>query len=145
MKYFIMRGPTRALAGPSRVCGARVLSSSAKTTLAHKEEVVQEHLEPKPFTSIPRHKGLPLIGSSWEYLLKFKGKRHLVPAHREKVYGKIFLEKMSPVFPDILTVMDPTDIETVLRADGKTPNRPGIPAIEDSRMAAGLELGVLFS
>lgn len=145
MKCFVMSGPTRAVAGPSLVCGARVFSSSAKTTLAHEEEVVQDQPEPKPFTSIPRHKGLPLIGSSWEYLVKFKDKRHLVPGHREKVYGKIFLERMSPVLPDILTVMDPKDIETVLRADGKTPHRPGIPAMEDSRMAAGLELGVLFS
>lgn len=135
----------RALAGSSLVCGARAFGSSAKTVLAHKEEAAQEHPEPKPFTSIPRHKGLPFIGSSWEYLLKFKNKRHLVPGHREKVYGKIYLERMSPVFPDFLTVMDSKDIETVLRADGKTPIRPGIPAVEDLRMAAGLELGVLFS
>ena len=61
-------------------------------------------------------------------------------------YGYVYKEKMFPALSEILLVSDPVDVEKLLSADGKWPNRPeGFGVLEKIREKAGIPLGVLMA
>ncbi|XP_078592495.1 cytochrome P450 10-like [Branchiostoma floridae x Branchiostoma japonicum] len=96
----------------------------------------------RPFHDIPGPKGLPIIGSLWEYT--FLGK--LDPRRFDEVlwnryqeYGKIYKEDLGPR-GTFVRIADPGDIETVYRNEGRYPHRPSFPLVRESMEAAGQEL-----
>ncbi|KAI8483292.1 hypothetical protein Bbelb_390330 [Branchiostoma belcheri] len=96
----------------------------------------------RPFHEIPGPKGLPIIGSLWEYT--FLGK--LDPRRfdealwtRYQQYGKIYKENLGPR-GTFVRIADPGDIETVYRNEGRYPHRPSFPLVRESMEAAGQEL-----
>ncbi|XP_066279066.1 cytochrome P450 10-like [Branchiostoma lanceolatum] len=96
----------------------------------------------RPFREIPGPKGLPIIGSLWEYT--FLGKldpRRFDEAlwSRYQQYGKIYKENLGPR-GTFVRIADPADIETVYRNEGRYPHRPSFPLVRESMEAAGQEL-----
>jgi len=84
---------------------------------------------PKPFSSMPGPKMLPIIGSVLEYsnLGQYSFERmHLAKKENVLKYGKIYKEKLGR---DIVQLFDPGDIEKVLRVEGKFPIRPALPLL----------------
>ena len=81
----------------------------------------------KPFHKIPGPRGLPFIGTGLEcvWYTRF-GEGLSIMNERVKQYGKISKEKMFCGQPEMITISDPKDVETVFRADGKFPNRPDL-------------------
>ena len=69
-------------------------------------------------SDIPGPRGLPILGSTLDYL-KALDKSYLLLFERVKKYGDIYKEKMFAGMPYSVVVTDATDIETVFRADGK--------------------------
>jgi hypothetical protein len=104
------------------------LSRSRKlTTLYNVARVYSSASSPvKSFDEIPEPKGLPLLGTSLE-MMKHQKKLHELISARFKKYGPIYKERLLPSekTPSVF-ICDPKDTATVLRADGKYPNRPDI-------------------
>lgn len=97
----------------------------------------------KAVKDIPGPRGLPVLGSSLDYL-KLKEKAHLLFFDRVKEYGSIYKEKMFSGMPYIVTVTDSTDIETVFRSDGKYPDRPDMPLSYEIRDALKIPYALLL-
>ncbi|XP_022312941.2 cytochrome P450 10-like [Crassostrea virginica] len=78
----------------------------------------------KPFDSIPGPKGLPVIGTLFDYMKKdgFRFNK-LFEAYRQRaqVFGPIFKENIANISTVVIT--DPTEYNKVVRADGKYPKR----------------------
>ena len=78
----------------------------------------------KPFSEIPAAKGWPLLGTFMDYGKPGTlYKEYRVMQQRVKKLGWIFREKPLPTYPEMLVVVDPDDVQTVFRADGKWPTR----------------------
>ena len=92
---------------------------------------------------IPGPRGLPILGSTLDYLRVLE-KTHLLLFERAKKYGNIYKEKIFAGMPYSVVVTDASDIETVFRADGKYPIRPDTPISYDMRDALKIPYGLLF-
>lgn len=84
-----------------------------------------------------------MTGTSLEYV-RYRDKSHLIFFDRVNSYGKIYQEKMLAGLPRLVSICDPTDIETVLRADGKYPDRPELPLMYEIRDALKIPYGLLL-
>ncbi|XP_011405733.1 PREDICTED: cytochrome P450 27C1-like [Amphimedon queenslandica] len=95
-------------------------------------------------SDIPGPRGLPILGSTIDYL-RALDKSYLLLFERVKKYGGIYKEKMLAGMPYSVIVTDTSDIETVFRADGKYPIRPDTPMSLDMRDALKIPYGLLLS
>ena len=71
-------------------------------------------------------------------------KAYRVMQQRVKKLGWIFREKPFPTQPEMLVVVDPDDVQTVFRADGKWPSRILLDAWPESRRRANLPTGIFM-
>ena len=133
----------------SRVILSSVFTRRHQTTTAS-DSAERDHC--KPFSAIPREKGLPYFGTFLKsIILSFlkTTQQFIIPMERAKKHGKIWREQPLPgkEFDAVYTV-NPSDVQKVFRAEGKLPHRMNIPGLQDVRTASAGpegELGVLFS
>ena len=103
-------------------------------------------VESKPFSAIPKVKGLPVLGTILDYArTEFKGRPFVVPIHRLEEYGRIYREKPIPNGPEFVITLNPADAETVFRADGSEPHRPTFSIFDEARKKAKQERGLVLS
>ncbi len=88
----------------------RVLLSDAHNRLQTSEPDL------RPFKEIPKTKCF--LGVNWEFMKDSKKLVEYVSKQVEQ-YGTIFRDKPFPGFPELLYVVDPTDIEKVFRVGDK--------------------------
>ena len=81
--------------------------------------------EPLPFDQIPGPKGR--YATAIEFYRQSDGfaKFYKIPEKLFKVYGPIYKQYVTDKTP-VVHIMEPTDFETVYRAEGKYPRRPSI-------------------
>ena len=97
----------------------------------------------KSMREIPGPTGLPLLGTTLDYL-RLKDKAHTLFFDRAKKYGNIYKEKLFTGMPTVVNICDPADIEVLFRADGKYPNRNEIAFFYEVRDALGIPYGLLL-
>ncbi|XP_066267323.1 probable cytochrome P450 49a1 [Branchiostoma lanceolatum] len=130
-----------------RICGARSLSA-LKTTYRPQStraaESAAHEAAARPFDEIPGPKGLPLIGTAWDYTPfgQFPLKTNLRGSFRErtKTYGSIYREKIGPM--DLVVISDPKEIGKVFRNEGRYPERLPLMSVKIYRELKKLPLGV---
>ena len=101
-----------------------------------------ETAEVKPYSEIPGPKGLPFVGTLFDYV-RDKGhtKIHEIQQDRVQQYGEIYREKI--VDYDTVIISNPDDVEYLFRNEGKYPQRePSFPLWmkykEDRKQANGV-------
>ncbi|XP_078598368.1 putative cytochrome P450 49a1 [Branchiostoma floridae x Branchiostoma japonicum] len=131
-----------------RVCGARSLAA-LKTTVTRAESTRAEEsgvydTAARPFEEIPGPKGLPFIGTGWDYspFGRFPIKTNFRDSFRERTrtYGSIYREKIGPL--DLVVISDPKEIGKVFRNEGKYPGRPPLGSVKIYREVRKLPTGV---
>ena len=105
----------------------------------------QHQPEPKPFSEVPAAKGWPLLGTFMDYgKPDTLNKTYRVMQQRVKKLGWIYREKPLPTLPEMLIVVDPDDVQTVFRADGKWPSRITLDAWVESTRQADVPPGIFM-
>ena len=100
---------------------------------------------PKPYKDIPGPKGYPFIGTTLDYRNDKYTFSNVMKKRFDK-YGPIYREKIFPGLAEQVIICDPSDVETVFRADGEWPNRPvGGDMIGEILKAAKIESAGLLS
>ena len=101
-----------------------------------------ENAEVRPFNEIPGPKGLPFVGTLFDYV-RDKGhtRIHQIQQERAEQYGEIYREKILDF--DTVTISNPDDIQYLFRNEGKNPQRePPFPLWmkykEDRKQAHGV-------
>lgn len=81
-----------------------------------------ENAEVRPYNEIPGPKGLPFVGTLFDYV-RDKGhtKIHQIQKDRAEQYGEIYREKILDY--DTVTISNPDDIQYLFRNEGKYPQR----------------------
>jgi len=76
----------------------------------------------KPYNEIPGPKGLPFVGTLFDYV-RDKGhtRIHQFQQERAQQYGEIYREKILDL--DTVTISNPDDIQYLFRNEGKYPQR----------------------
>ena len=97
----------------------------------------------KSMREIPGPTGLPLLGTTLDYL-RLKDKAHTLFFDRVKTYGNIYKEKIFPGVPTTVNICDPADIEVLFRAEGKYPDRNERKFFYEVRDAIGMPYGVVL-
>ncbi|CAH1233707.1 CYP27A1 [Branchiostoma lanceolatum] len=131
-----------------RVCGARSLAA-LKTTYrpqsTRAEESAAHGAAARPFDEIPGPKGLPLIGTAWDYTPfgRFPLKTNMRDSFRErrKTYGSIYREKLGPM--DLVVISDPKEIEKVFRNEGRYPERLPLMSMKIYRELKKMPVGLV--
>ncbi|KAI0213553.1 Cytochrome P450 10 [Lamellibrachia satsuma] len=100
----------------------------------------------KPFSEMPGPKGLPYIGTLWEYMkrngLKFN-KMFQVMEMRAKAHGSIYKENIGVMTS--VVVSDPSEYAKVMRGEGRCPHRIELDPMVHYRMKRGMSLGAINS
>ena len=105
----------------------------------------QHQAEPKPFSEIPAAKGWPLLGTFMDYgKPDTLNKAYRVIQQRVKKLGWIYREKLFSTFPEMLVVVDPDDVQTVFRADGKWPSRMTLDVWVESERHSNVPPGIFM-
>ena len=101
-----------------------------------------ENMEVKPYKEIPGPKGLPFVGTLFDYV-RDKGhtRIHQIQQDRAQQYGEIYREKILNY--DTVTISDRDDIQYLFRNEGKYPQREPLFPIwmkykEDRKQAHGV-------
>ena len=128
-------------------------SATTSTTYSHKDkgQLVRNRSsiaateDVKPFSAIPGPKGWPVVGNLFGALRGglLKGEMHKYNESQHLKYGPIYKEKMGPGF-EAVNIMDPADIEHVLRNEGKYPQRSVVEPFLRYREERGKPLGMLI-
>ncbi|KAI8499629.1 hypothetical protein Bbelb_226800 [Branchiostoma belcheri] len=122
------------------ICGAGIsVAPRTTTTATFRQQSTRAQTEgsaayessARPFEEIPGPKGLPLIGTAWDYS----------PFERTKTYGKIYREKLGPI--DFVVISDPKEIEKVFRNEGRYPKRRTLFTVKKYRELKKLPTGIL--
>lgn len=81
-----------------------------------------ENVDPKSYDQIPGPKGLPLVGTLFDYV-RNKGhtRVHEIQAERVQEYGEIYREKLLGL--DTVTISNADDVQYLFRNEGKYPQR----------------------
>ena len=113
-------------------------SVSAKTQDNSPSEIKASAL---PFDEIPGPKGLPLLGSLFEFI-KEGGIQNLhnMSAQRFEKYGPLFKDTI--LGRTLVHLSKPAEVENLLRADGKYPNRPELIPLAFLRKQQNIHLGI---
>ncbi|XP_041357475.1 cytochrome P450 10-like [Gigantopelta aegis] len=100
----------------------------------------------QPFEAIPGPKGLPIIGTLFDYFKK-DGLRFdkMFEAYRQRSleYGPIYKEKIGPL--QNVVISDPEIYSAVIRAETKTPIRREMEPMAHYRTKKGIGLGIVNS
>ncbi|XP_053395219.1 cytochrome P450 10-like isoform X2 [Mercenaria mercenaria] len=109
-----------------------------------KVDIARETTEVKSFESIPGPKGLPIVGTLFDYLkkdgLKFN-KMHEAYQKRAIEHGPIYKEKIATI--NSVVISDPEEYSKVIRSEGKYPQRRPMEPIAFYREQKGLGLGLV--
>ena len=100
----------------------------------------------QPFSSIPGPTGFPYIGN---LLGAYRGgamsnKMHSYICEQHRKYGPIFKEKLGPGYSAVFLTA-PTDIEAVVRHEGKYPDRPKMAPWVEYRKQSGQPMGIVLA
>ena len=135
-QYLQCRHPPRPLVQLSRSLTQPQVDQSADQHQA---------AEPKPFSEIPAAKGWPLLGTFMDYgKPDTLNKTYRVMQQRVKKLGWIYREKLPLTLPEMLVVVDPDDVQTVFRADGKWPSRITLDAWVEATRQADVPPGIFM-
>lgn len=108
------------------------------------EPIVKDKTEIKSFDDIPGPKGLPIVGTLFDYLkkdgLKFN-KMHEAYQKRAIEHGPIYKEKIATI--NSVVISDPEEYSKVIRSEGKFPQRRPMEPIAYYREQKGLGLGLV--
>jgi hypothetical protein len=131
----------------SRVIGSSAFSRRLQT--ATESVSVENEDNCKPFSAIPKEKGLPYFGTFLTSTIKNLNQLFLVSVERVKKHGKIWRERRFPgkVF-DAVFVIDPKDVQEMFKTEGKIPHRANIPGFQEVRKASAGpegEMGLIYS
>ncbi|XP_066267300.1 probable cytochrome P450 CYP44 [Branchiostoma lanceolatum] len=134
-----------------RVCGARSLAALRTTNPGYRPqstgaaESAAHETAARPFDEIPGPKGLPLIGTAWDYTPfgRFPVKTNMRDSFRERTrtYGSIYREKLGPL--DLVVISDPKEIGKVFRNEGRYPERLPLMSIKTYRELKKLPVGLV--
>ena len=92
--------------------------------------------EPLPFDQIPGPQGRYATAIQFYRQSDGFAKFYKIPEKLFKVYGPIFKQYVTDRTP-VVHIMEPTDFETVYRAEGKYPSRPPLDFLIDLRKRRG--------
>ncbi|XP_078670198.1 putative cytochrome P450 49a1 [Branchiostoma floridae x Branchiostoma belcheri] len=136
------------------ICGAGISVAPRTTTTAtfrsqstraEAEGSVACESSARPFEEIPGPKGLPFIGTAWDYspFGRFPMKTKFMESFKErtKTYGRIYREKLGPI--DFVVISDPKEIEKVFRNEGRYPKRRTLFTVKKYRELKKLPTGIL--
>lgn len=121
----------------TRSFSATPLALKAAEPLPAEDEAV------KPFEEIPTPKGLPIVGSMFDYI-KDPTKAYRVLIRHIQQYGSLYKEKFGPNLPEFVIVSDPKEVEKVFRSDPKWPKRYPIQIWTDIRKERNIPCGVFL-
>ncbi|KAH9515449.1 Peptidyl-prolyl cis-trans isomerase cyp10 [Bulinus truncatus] len=131
---------------PSRVSGIQCPMSRSVSQVAQAVEVTRPELRPLPFKMIPSPKGLPIVGTLFDYLkkdgLKFN-KMFEVQRQRALQLGNIYLERYGPVHSVVVSC--PSEYNRLVHSEGKYPIRREMVPIAYYRRLRGYDLGIVNS
>ncbi|XP_070561250.1 cytochrome P450 10-like [Ptychodera flava] len=126
---FSWRQELRRQRGIPRSCQRLSSSVALETT---KFKVKQEDRDTvRPFNEIPGPRSFPVFGTMLDYTpLGPYSLNNMIEASLDRCrkYGKIWLEKVGGEY--MVNLVDPKDIELLVKNEGKTPRRPEITAIK---------------
>ncbi|XP_013406758.1 cytochrome P450 10 [Lingula anatina] len=120
--------------------------SAGANTSTENSYMTSERVKYRPFHEIPGPKGLPIVGTLFDYIKKDGfGLNRLfkVQQTRSQEYGPIYREKLATV--ESIVISDPIEYSKVVRADGKYPQRTELLPIMHYRKQKGMGLGLVNS
>ena len=103
--------------------GKQILIRSAQTQVV--EDIGVKRV--KPFKEVPGPKGLPFIGTLFDYVrdqgqgVRGYTRMHVMQQHRIQQYGPIYREKIMNY--ETVTISNPDDVQFLFRNEGKYPTR----------------------
>lgn len=108
---------------------------------AEKISPSETEVEPLPFNEIPGPQGKYVPAIEFHRVSEGFTKTYKLTDKLFNQYGPIFKQSVTDRSP-VVHVMDPVDIQTVFRAEGKYPYRPPIDALVEVRRRKGMFLGI---
>ncbi|KAL8570631.1 hypothetical protein ACOMHN_039068 [Nucella lapillus] len=100
----------------------------------------------QPFEAVPGPKGLPLVGTLFDYFKKDGlsfSKMFEAYRARSLQYGPVYKEQIGPV--QMVVISDPHQYSKVIRAESKYPHRREMEPMAYYREQKGLDLGLVSS